>query len=77
MIFIGRITRKILARIHTFPVPDRIWKFICERKLKIRKKAEYLRIVPEMANFSVKRRTLSFSQNSKKNTEVQSAIIEK
>ncbi len=77
MIFIGSMTRRILARSLIRPVPERIWKFICARRLNMRKNAENFRIVPDIANFSVKRRILSSSQNWKKKSEIHTAIIEK
>jgi hypothetical protein len=43
----------------------------------MRKKAENFRMVPDIANFSVKRRMLSSSQNWKKKSEIHTAMIEK
>lgn len=63
--------RSIFALSFTFPMPARIWKLICVRKLKSKKSAEYLRRVHEFLNASPKRRVLSGSPKKRKNPQVQ------
>jgi hypothetical protein len=63
MMLIGKTISRIFPLCFTFPVPARIWKLICDKRLNIRKAHEYKRSVPDLIKLVQKKSSLKDSQN--------------
>ena len=67
----------IFTRAVTCPIHDKILKFIWSKKLKERKKIQYLKISQDLRNFSPKNTNAKISEKIKKNTERDIPIMKK